>query len=77
MRNLTAASDSAGSAPLTMEELIAKKRLLIADYKELAVSEPSEEGFYRGSEKEDFIYYAPYVLMYRSVICYQKASIKL
>ena len=67
MRKLTAPTDSTSSDPLSLEELIATKRLLIVDYKELAVEEPSPEGFYRGAENESFIFYAPYVLLYRYI----------
>ena len=67
MRELDAPSDSVQSEPVSVEELIQQRRLLIVDYKELAVDEPSPEGFYRSAcpDRQEFIYYAPYVLMYR------------
>ena len=69
MRSLTAPSDGVQSDQLTVQELIEQKRLLIVDYGELAIGEPSAEGFYRSAAKENFIFYAPYVLMYRLVFC--------
>jgi len=66
MRKLTAPPEKSETAPASLADLIATKRLLIVDFKELAVGEPSAEGYYRGADQTDYIFYAPYVLFYRT-----------
>ena len=66
MRKLTAPPEkSETGSPASLEDLIATKRLLIVDFKELATAEPSAEGYYHGAEGTGYIFYAPYVLLFR------------
>ena len=72
MRKLTAPPEKSETAPASLADLIATKRLLIVDFKELVVGEPSAEGYYRGADQTDYIFYAPYVLFYRWAVAFRK-----